>query len=136
LRPSCYACPVKGKKREADITLADFWGIERILPEKDDNKGCSFVIIHSDKGKELIERVKDQADIFNIDIDSAVIYNKAIIESPEEPALRGDFIAEMNKKGFIKTAKKYCSDPMTLRIKICIKLRFCLRLCFQFPESL
>lgn len=120
LRPSCYACPVKGTKREADITLADFWGIERILPEKDDNKGCSFAIVHSEKGKKLMEKIKVQAMTFDVDLTSAVQYNKAIVESSEKPVNRERFIEEMNKYGFLKTAKKFCRDPLILRIKIFI----------------
>ena len=36
-RPSCYDCKFKGYPRIADITLADFWGIEKVntLMEKD-----------------------------------------------------------------------------------------------------
>src|SRR5690606_22917336 len=39
LRPSCYNCQFKTLNRESDITLADFWGIQKICPEMDDDKG-------------------------------------------------------------------------------------------------
>lgn len=49
LRPSCYHCPVKGGKSGSDLTISDFWGIEKIAPELDDDKGCSLIIAHTDK---------------------------------------------------------------------------------------
>ena len=44
LRPSCYKCPFKQIMHPGDITIADYWGIEKAAPEFDDNKGVSLVI--------------------------------------------------------------------------------------------
>ncbi len=52
-RPSCHKCPSKSSRSGADITIADFWGIERVLPELDDNKGTSMAIINTQKGAEI-----------------------------------------------------------------------------------
>lgn len=49
LRDSCYNCKFKKYNRLSDITLADFWGVQNLLPEIDDDKGVSLVIINSDK---------------------------------------------------------------------------------------
>ncbi|MBO6254738.1 MAG: Coenzyme F420 hydrogenase/dehydrogenase, beta subunit C-terminal domain, partial [Bacteroidaceae bacterium] len=49
-RPSCYNCPVKGGRSCADITLADFWGIENVEPTVNDDKGTSMVLVHTVKG--------------------------------------------------------------------------------------
>lgn len=39
LRPSCYKCPSKAGKSCSNITIADFWGVNKFYPEFDDNKG-------------------------------------------------------------------------------------------------
>ncbi len=52
LRPSCYECPSKSFSSGSDITLADFWGVENFLP-KDDDKGCSMILTHTQRGEEL-----------------------------------------------------------------------------------
>lgn len=54
LRPSCYKCPTKSGRSHADITIADFWGIQQIHPEMDDDRGTSLVLIHTDKGKQAL----------------------------------------------------------------------------------
>lgn len=50
LRPSCYACPSKKLKSGSDITLGDFWGIQHIKPELDDDKGISCILVNTNKG--------------------------------------------------------------------------------------
>ncbi len=54
LRPSCYSCPAKSGKSCSDITLGDFWGIENVCPELDDDKGCSVVLLYNPRAKYLI----------------------------------------------------------------------------------
>lgn len=51
LRPSCHKCRCKEGKSGADITIGDFWGIDQISPEMDDDKGTSLIIIQTEKGK-------------------------------------------------------------------------------------
>ena len=48
-----YESAFKKKYRESDITLADFWGIQKVDETMYDNKGTSLVILNSDKGREL-----------------------------------------------------------------------------------
>lgn len=56
LRPSCYSCPAKGGRSHSDITIADFWGIDKINPQMDDNLGTSLVLIHTEKGYDALRR--------------------------------------------------------------------------------
>ncbi|UVS09217.1 Coenzyme F420 hydrogenase/dehydrogenase, beta subunit C-terminal domain [Parabacteroides distasonis] len=39
LRPSCHACPAKNFKSGSDVTIGDFWGIQNVMPEMDDDRG-------------------------------------------------------------------------------------------------
>lgn len=54
LRPSCHACPAKDGKSGSDITIADFWGIDNVAPEMDDDGGVSMVVAHTEKGLQVI----------------------------------------------------------------------------------
>ena len=49
LRPSCYDCAAK-KVKMADLTIADFWGINDVAPEMNDGNGTSLILIRTDKG--------------------------------------------------------------------------------------
>lgn len=60
LRPSCHNCYFKSLDRPSDFTLGDSWGIENYMPEMDDDKGTSVVLLHSEKAKEIFEKLKDK----------------------------------------------------------------------------
>lgn len=59
LRPCCYQCPYKSIQHPGDITIADYWGIEKAAPGFSDNKGGSLVLINNERGEELFEKVKN-----------------------------------------------------------------------------
>lgn len=51
LRPSCYACPYTTSNRFSDVTIADFWGIERArIAAFSDDLGVSLVLANTAKG--------------------------------------------------------------------------------------
>lgn len=72
LRPSCYQCRFKGLNRPADISLGDCWGIEDWLPEMDDNKGTSVVLVHSEKGRALLDALRSRGRWQSVEVDKAV----------------------------------------------------------------
>lgn len=57
LRPSCYSCASKEHKCGSDITIADFWGIQSVAPEMNDDKGTGLVLINTDKGRECFDKL-------------------------------------------------------------------------------
>lgn len=97
LRPSCFSCPAKAGRSHADITLADYWGIEHLLPELDDNKGTSFICINSPKGLALVNELNIQ--IIRADFQKTTPYNSCIVKSTIEPVARKQFWKEYEKQG-------------------------------------
>ncbi|MBD5116143.1 MAG: 4Fe-4S binding protein [Ruminococcaceae bacterium] len=57
MRESCYQCRFKGTSRPVDITLSDFWGAEKAMPNINIFNGVSAVMTHSKKGESLVECV-------------------------------------------------------------------------------
>lgn len=97
LRPSCFSCPSKAGKSKADITLADYWGIEKLIPQMDDNKGTSFICCNTSKGKELVEGVNIK--LIKADYQKSVPYNSCIVNSTKEPIERQQFWNNYQKNG-------------------------------------
>lgn len=122
-RPSCYECPFKGFPQKSDITLADFWGIENIDKEMDQDKGTSLVLVNSDKGKTLFQ-----------DISSNIVYKQFTIEDARRgnPAMdlslhnvgtdRKKFFDDLGKYPFDIVAKRNFPLP-SLKRKLYSKLR-------------
>lgn len=107
LRPSCYDCRFKTINRHADITLADFWGIEKICPEMNDDKGTSLVLIHSQKGKKLWNMISDQIVYRSVETEQAIKYNTAAVQSVNEPHNRDAFMKAIRRGNFEKTVRKF-----------------------------
>ena len=60
-RHSCYSCPFANEKRQADITICDYWGYDGIkFKGKQD---ISAVMIQGEKGIELFENAKHFLEI-------------------------------------------------------------------------
>ena len=115
LRDSCYECNFKKYDRLSDITLGDFWGIENIDSNFDDNKGTSLVIIHSNKGEELINSIKENILIKSIDLNEAIKYNASYIKSTKKDEKRRDFFRELDNVRFDKLIDKYCVKTNLLK---------------------
>lgn len=57
-RPSCYSCQYKGFPRIADITIADYWGIEKVNKNMDNNIGTSMILLNSKKAWPTLRLLK------------------------------------------------------------------------------
>ena len=55
LRPSCEYCKAKRGRSRADISLADYWGVQLFHPEMDDDRGTSLVLANTEKGRDILE---------------------------------------------------------------------------------
>lgn len=116
LRPSCYDCSFKTIHRESDLTLADFWGIQNIIPKMDDDKGTSLVFVNSPKGQQMITDITDKILLKPVDINRAVSYNSAAIKSAPYNIKRKAFMENVDKLPFDKLVKKYCNESISIRI--------------------
>lgn len=53
---ACGSCPVNQLPRQGDITIGDFWGIEKFDPALNDGKGTSVVLVNNAVGEELLQK--------------------------------------------------------------------------------
>lgn len=115
-RPSCYECQFKGFPQKADITLADFWGIETLDKSMDQDKGTSLVMVNSEKGITLFDAIKDNIEWRRFTMEDARKGNPAMDSSlsPSKPN-RDAFFADLDKLPFEKVAAKYFPLPSANR---------------------
>ena len=74
-RPSCYQCVFASKNRITDITIADFWGIEKFKDNIDISKGVSLITINSEKGKNIVKKMKQCLYLEEVELMEAIKFN-------------------------------------------------------------
>ncbi|MDO5409414.1 MAG: polysaccharide pyruvyl transferase family protein [Lachnospiraceae bacterium] len=62
-RPHCGQCRFSVVPRQGDITLADFWGVEKYDKSYSDGKGTSLMTVNSEKGQKLLEAVRQKMKV-------------------------------------------------------------------------
>lgn len=109
-RESCYQCPYSQSSRPGDITLGDFWGIEKILPEMDYVNGVSAVIVNNEKGNYLFNSIKEKLTYQNVALESIVNNNGNLRTPSKRPSERESIYTCLESRGFSIAAKCYMSN--------------------------
>lgn len=107
-RPSCYSCKYKNFPRISDITIADFWGIEKVDPNLDNNIGTSMILLNSKKGERYFEEIKDLLEYKVVPLETTFNGNIALFKPINKPTIdRNAFFTDLDKEGFDFVTEKY-----------------------------
>ncbi len=77
LRPACHRCSVKGLTRSADLTLGEARGQSTAL----DSKGTSVVLVHSEKGQALWDKIAHALTVQETDARRGLEQDAAALQS-------------------------------------------------------
>lgn len=117
LRPSCYSCEAKNFNNNSDITLADYWGIQDKHPDFDDDKGVSLVLVNSDKGQYVFNKINNYIDIINTDLEYSISHNPSIITPTKYNEKRDMFFKDLNNNNNLEDViEKYTKISLHRRI--------------------
>lgn len=117
IRPSCYQCKSKRIPRVSDYTLGDFWGVDKVLPSMYDDKGTSLVIINSEVGKRLIESLKDEIIMEEVDTSEALLHNPSAQYSAKQPKNRELFFQKLEDYNFQGLADSFLRKTFINKIR-------------------
>ena len=113
IRPACSRCPYAADPSAADITIADFWGVQYVIPQIDDNRGVSLVLVNNEKAQQLLESC-DNVTLWQVDREAALHHNhyKPIKPNP----LRAQFWEDYYTHGYGYVCAKYANDSFKGRL--------------------
>ncbi len=114
LRPSCYDCHFREGRSGSDITLGDFWGIDKIRPELDDDKGLSLVIVNNERAVDLLSTLN--CNLTAMQLSDAVEYNPSITTSVSIPKYRRLFFWVRKHFGLKPAIRLCCGTSVSSRI--------------------
>ncbi len=109
-RENCYKCPYACEHRPADITLGDYWGIEKQHPEIlgkngwNESKGISCVVVNSNKGYEKIQ--KYNLTLKNSTFDK-IANGNAQLNKPSEKGNRCEIIDILENSSWLDVDKRF-----------------------------
>lgn len=127
-RYSCYECHFKHFPQPSDITIGDFWGIEKIDTSFDSPKGISKIVLNSDKGKEYFESlncfVKKEYDVKTSVFDNP--RSGSMIRAVEKCDLskRNVFVNDLLTKDFEYCMIKHFMPEKSIKQQIKKKLKY------------
>ena len=111
-RPSCHACPAKQLRSGSDLTLGDFWGIESLMPEIDDDKGVSAIIVNTDKGKQVLHNIN--VELHEVQYNELTTRNPALVKSFHKTPKRTEFFKE-DGFTFEEKVKRLAKKPFSMK---------------------
>lgn len=107
-RPSCYDCIFKEFPRIADVTIADYWGIEKVDKNLDNNIGTSMILLNSQKGETYFELTKDKLEFRETPFEAILGGNVALRKSIAPAKIdRQAFFKDLDAHDFDYVTKKY-----------------------------
>lgn len=116
LRESCPTCKFAKLPRYADFTLGDFWGVDKCYPNLNlDNKGTSLILVHTKKGDELLNNLKD-IFIQKCDLNKAIEGNPSILKHLPAHKNREKFFNELDENSLNILVQKYTKTPIYKKI--------------------
>lgn len=116
LRPSCYHCNFKNENYYSDITLGDFWNVEKYAPDCGNKSGVSLMIINSIKGSKLLSLLNNEITYKKIDFERAIKSNPSYSCSVKENYIRKHFFNKLKRNSVLKLLNKYCSDRFLSKV--------------------
>lgn len=105
MRPSCYHCKYASIRRDTDITIGDFWGIDKVAPSFVNFHGTSLILVHTITGQRLFEKAVSEGKCRLSEFAECL---QSCMEYPVKPSLRfKDIHEDYDKYGLPYIIEKY-----------------------------
>ena len=95
-RPSCYNCKFKKQYRKSDFTIWDCFETEKFCIELDDDKGTTRILVHSEKGKKILNEILPNFNYKKVDTKDLVTGVKEMYYSVSVNRKRKEFFYDIN----------------------------------------
>jgi len=117
-RESCYHCKYACPERTSDITLGDYWYIERIYPQYDAIEGVSGILVNTPKGRKLLEGVETELLLKETTVKQYVDSNSQLRKPSKLNPNRGKFLTSWKTDGIEKAVRENTSEANIIKLTI------------------
>ena len=120
-RPSCYTCPFKKRYRVSDLTIWDCFSVYNFEKKMDDDKGTTRILVHSEKGIEVMEEAEKYALCKEVSPDGLVKGVEQMFGSVGMNKKREKFFYDAQQMNGKALFEKYY--PLTSKVRIKTQVR-------------
>lgn len=124
IRPSCTICRFRSRYRSSDFTIWDCFNISRIDRMFNEDVGTTRVLIHSKKGENIFEEIKEKFEYKMISCEKAVEGVREMEVSPDMNGKRDEFFCDYSQLSMEELLEKYF--PITVKVKVKKNIRLTL----------
>ena len=96
-RECCYHCLYARQERVSDITIGDYWGIEKEHPEFYSTKGVSCLLVNTEKGKFLWNLISSEFISLESTFDKVARANHNLKAPTPRPAVRDNIYKQIDE---------------------------------------
>ncbi len=114
-RPSCYDCRFKKRYRNSDLTIWDCFPIEKFTKDWD-GKGTTRVLVQSEKGRKLMDAIKDDVRLLAVEPDKLVEGVREMFHSVPYNPKRPQFFKDCNEMEPVEFFNKWF--PITPKVRL------------------
>ena len=112
-RENCYTCKYAKKGRCGDITIGDYWGIERQHPEYmkenggkiDSKKGISCILSNTEKGNELLNNYSNGIIKLESTFNKVECFNEQLKLPSKKNNNREKVLSIYKERGYVEVEK-------------------------------
>jgi len=124
-REECYSCPYASNKREGDITIGDYWGIDKVHPELlkenggklDLSKGISCLLVNNKKGEDLVNISQGDIILFESNFENVIKKNGQLVH-PCKPRVNRDEIMQIYRSKGYEGLEKWLTKKLGIKKQI------------------
>lgn len=107
-RDNCYSCKYANNNRVGDITIGDYWGVEKehsdLMKQNggviDSKKGVSCLLVNTDDGSNLLEKYGTDLQLFDTSFDKISAHNEQLNNPTTPKGDREKIMGDYKKHGY------------------------------------
>lgn len=126
-RENCYKCPYANLNRVGDITIGDYWGVEKYSPELlnkgtlSESKGISCLLINNTVGEKMLGDYGKKLVVYPVEISKVMIVNTQLKEPAKHSEKRRKLLKKFKDNGYSSIEKFFIREILWAKTKNIIK---------------
>lgn len=113
----CYSCKYSQERRVSDLTIGDYWGIQKQHPEFFSQKGVSAILINSTKGEKIFEEAKEKFYYAESEFEKVAVENTNLLRPTSRSAIRDNIYKNIDQEDWFNELTKQYRPSFKQRVK-------------------